>query len=126
MAPVTYIWLHVAHPPAMQGALIPKALSQCRLSVSVEDLDWDSAGCQDRLKELGALASDYIIAADCLYIDEASDPSQFLAPIHIIHAQSFSSWMQVSYRPLSPYSMCQHSAQDWLGSSYQPGNRGLV
>ncbi len=58
----------------MQGALIKQALLHCRLSVSVEELNWDSASSQDRLKDLSALAYDYIIAADCLYTDEARPP----------------------------------------------------
>jgi hypothetical protein len=40
--------------------------------VAVEELDWDSPDSQHSLEQLAATHPDYIIAADCLYIDEAS------------------------------------------------------
>jgi hypothetical protein len=39
--------------------------------VAIEELDWDRPGSQQRLEQLAAARPDYIIAADCVYIDEA-------------------------------------------------------
>ena len=41
--------------------------------MAVEELDWDSPDSLQRLEQLAATHPDYIIAADCLYIDEASN-----------------------------------------------------
>lgn len=53
------------------SSLLLSKPSWCRLDVSIEELDWDSPCSHCRLEELGALRSDYVIAADCLYTDEA-------------------------------------------------------
>lgn len=46
-----------------------------RLNVSIEELDWDSDNSRHKLEELAGTQADYIIASDCLYIDEVSHNS---------------------------------------------------
>ena len=47
----------------------------CRLNTSVEELDWEAKDGHQKLKEIASAQADYIIAADCLYIDEARPKS---------------------------------------------------
>ena len=37
----------------------------------MEELDWEAKDGHQMFKEMGFAQADYIIAADCLYIDEA-------------------------------------------------------
>ncbi|CAK0787864.1 hypothetical protein CVIRNUC_011086 [Coccomyxa viridis] len=41
-----------------------------KLNISVEELDWETEDGHQKLKKMGSARADYIIAADCLYIDE--------------------------------------------------------
>ena len=43
--------------------------------MSVEELDWETEDGHKKLEEMGLAQADYIIAADCLYIDEARPES---------------------------------------------------
>ena len=45
--------------------------TNCRLNISVEELDWETEDGHQKLKKMGSARAHYIIAADCLYIDEA-------------------------------------------------------
>ena len=47
----------------------------CRLDISVEELDWEANDGHQKLQAMGLAQADYIIAADCLYIDEARPES---------------------------------------------------
>ena len=62
---------------ALQCRTLSKVVSPClrRLTVSIEELDWDLASSEHRLQELGDLQTDYVIAADCLYTDQARNMS---------------------------------------------------
>ena len=67
----------------------------CRLSISIKELDWGLDSSKQRLEELGSLETDYVIAADCLYIDEVRTRS----PVHSVlmqkpctHMPSPCSW----------------------------------
>ena len=67
--------------------------------MAIEELNWDSASCHERLKELGAIQYDYIIAADCLYTDEACPPSAWVLltpPSHTTQLSAASFWAAVS------------------------------
>ena len=41
----------------------------------MEELDWEAKDGHQKLKEIASAQADYIIAADCLYIDEARPKS---------------------------------------------------